>query len=108
MRMTQVMIFVLLIGSFVVAEEAPNKVTSTAAYRADSTSLAALPATPKPQRVIDKKFVVLMGTLGRLEPQNRALALCRSSSFCCRRDPRIGPRAPPALPGLPAFPPTHI
>jgi hypothetical protein len=67
LRMTQVMIFVLLIGSYVVAEDAPNEVTPTAAYRADSSPLAALPATPKPQRVIDKKFILIMGTLGLAE-----------------------------------------
>jgi hypothetical protein len=65
--MTLVMIFVLLTGSYVVVEDKPNELTPAAAHPTDFTSLALLPAHPKSQRVIDKKFIIVMGTLGLAE-----------------------------------------
>jgi hypothetical protein len=60
--------FILMIGSYANAQSGPNDEAQPAPeYTANFIQPAALPATPQPQRVIDKKFMLVMGVLGTAE-----------------------------------------
>jgi len=67
LRVVQFIVFIFLIGGYLEAQDGPNESMSTAEYTTNLTQPSALPATPQPQRVIDKKFMILMGTLAAAE-----------------------------------------
>jgi hypothetical protein len=68
LRAVQFIIFLLLIGSYAKAQNGPrDEGTPTAEYTGSFIQPVSLPATPQPQKVIDKKFLLVMGTLGVAE-----------------------------------------
>ncbi len=68
MRVVPFIIFLVLIGNQAKAQSGPHDGgLVTTEYTPSLAEPAALPATPQPQRVIDKKFIIVMGTLGVAE-----------------------------------------
>jgi hypothetical protein len=68
LRAIHFIIFLLLAGNYASGQTGPNdESASSAEYTANFTQSAALPAAPQPQRVVDKKFMLLMGVLGTAE-----------------------------------------
>jgi hypothetical protein len=61
-------VFLLLAGNYASGQIGPSEeIASRAEYTANFTRSATLPATPQPQKVVDKKFMILFGTLGVAE-----------------------------------------
>jgi hypothetical protein len=68
LRVVQIVVFMMLIGSFARAQDGPHdEGIAGAEYAPNSSQSTVLPATPQPQKVIDKKFLIVMGALGVAE-----------------------------------------
>ncbi len=73
MRAVQLMVFMMpvfmcLTGGPAKAQDGPHDGgTAAVEYTPSFTQQAGLPAAPRPQKVIDKKFMLVMGTLGAAE-----------------------------------------
>jgi hypothetical protein len=64
----RLIVFILLIGTYATAQSGPHgEEQPTPAYTSNFAQPAALPASPQPQKVFDKKFMILMGVLGTAE-----------------------------------------
>jgi hypothetical protein len=94
LRAIQFIVFLLPAGTYTSGQIGPNEKSASAAeHTANFTQSATLPATPQPQKVIDKKFMILFGTWAW--PRPRGIW----SWYTNKRR---------ALPGSPRFHPTHI
>jgi hypothetical protein len=68
MRAIYFIVFLFLAGNYASGQMGPNDENASAVeYTANFTQSAALPAAPQPQRAVDKKFMILFGTLGVAE-----------------------------------------
>jgi hypothetical protein len=68
LRTLQFIVCTLLIGSFSMAQEGPHDTALPAAeYGGNFVQSSTLPSSPQPQKVFDKKFMILMGVLGTAE-----------------------------------------
>ena len=67
MRVTQFVFLVLLVSGYAIAENDLHPDTHPAAEAVNAAQAVSLPSAPQQQRVIDKKFIVVMGALGVAE-----------------------------------------
>ena len=67
MRVIQLIFLVLLVSGHALAESDLHPDLHPAAETVSTTPVVPLPAAPKQHRVIDKKFIVVMGALGAAE-----------------------------------------
>lgn len=67
MRVVQIIAVTLLIASYAAAEEKLAEVRKSEERSPNPILRVSLPATPQPQKVIDKKFLAVMGALGAAE-----------------------------------------
>jgi hypothetical protein len=67
LQVLQFVVLVLLVTSHAMAENELHPDTHPVAEALNVSQTVSLPATPQPQRVIDKKFIAVMGALGAAE-----------------------------------------